>query len=140
MKLKALAFTAVLVCAPTLAFAHTVKTGEHGGPQTDAGGFQVEVVAKDKTLDAYLLDNASKPVNSAGVKGVAIFKAADGKPVRISLEPAGDNKLSGVAPSLLPAQLDGAVQLTTQTGGSVQGKFAAHDHDREHEAGHGHDH
>lgn len=140
MKLKTLAFTAVLVCAPTFAFAHAVKTGEHGGPQTDAGGFQVEVVAKDKALDVYLLDNASKPVNSAGVKGVAIFKAADGKPVRISLEPAGDNKLSGVAPSLLPAQLDGAVQLTTPTGSSVQGKFAAHDHDREHKAEHGHDH
>jgi hypothetical protein len=138
MKLRTLAFAAALFCAPSLAFAHAAKIGEHGGPQTDAGGFHVEVVTKDKTLDVYLHDHASKPVDSTGFKGIAIFKDADGKPVRIPLEPAGDNKLSGVAPSPLPAQLEGAVQITTQTGGTAQGKFAAHDH--EHEAEHDHEH
>ena len=129
MKLNTFAFATVLFCAPSLAFAHAAKTGEHGGPQTDAGSFHVEVVAKDTKLEVYLHDHSSKPVASAGFKGVAIFKAADGKPVRIPLEPAGDNKLSGVAPSPLPAQLDGAVQLTTPAGSSVQGKFTAHDHE-----------
>jgi hypothetical protein len=137
MKKTAFAFAAVLFFAPALAFAHAAKIGEHGGPQTDAGNFHVEVVAKDKTLDVYLLTHASKPVAAAGFKGVAIFKGGDGKPVRIPLEPSGDNKLTGVSPSALPEQIDGAVQITTQTGSIVQGKFAP-GHDHEHESDHDH--
>jgi hypothetical protein len=140
LNLKTFALAAVLFCAPSLAFAHAAKIGEHGGPQTDAGSFHVEVVTKDAKVDVYLHDHALKAVASAGFKGVAIFKAADGKPVRIPLEPAGDNKLSGDAPSPLPAQIEGAVQITTQTGSTVQGKFAAHDQDNEHQAEHQHDH
>jgi hypothetical protein len=45
--------------------------------------------------------------------------------------------LSGVAASALPAQLEGAVQLTTPTGSSVQGKFTAH---ADHEQTSDHDH
>jgi hypothetical protein len=136
MKLNIFALGAILVCAPSLAFAHAAKIGEHGGQQTDAGSFHVEIVVKDKALDVYLNDHSSKPVASAGFKGVAIFKDANGKPVRVPLEPAGDNELTGVGPSPLPAQLEGAVQITTQTGNTVQGKFAAHDH--ENESGHDH--
>jgi len=61
------------------------------------------------------------------LKSVAIFKAVDGKPVRMPLESAGDNELTGVSPAPLPTQLEGAVQITTLTGSVVQGKFAAHD-------------
>lgn len=132
MKLKTFAFAAALSCAPSLAFAHAAKIGEHGGPQTDAGGFDVEVVAKDTKLEVYLLDHESRPVVAASFKGVAIFKATDGKPVRIPLEPAGDNELTGVAPSPLPKELDGAVQLTPPIGSTVQGKFVAHDHEHMH--------
>jgi hypothetical protein len=117
-----LAFALLLAAAP-ISFAHAPKIGEHGGPQADAGSIHVEVVVKDMTLDVYLNDHSAKPVASAGFKGVAIFKAADGKPVRIPLAPANDNKLTGVAPSPLPAELEGAVQITTQTGSTVQGKF-----------------
>ncbi len=140
MTLQTFAFAALLICAPSLAFAHAAKVGEHGGPQTDAGNFHVEVVAKDTKLEVYLRDHSSKPVASAGFKGVAIFKAAGGKPLRIPLEPAGDNELSGEAPSALPAQLEGAVQITTQAGAVVQGKFMPHDDDHEHESEHDHEH
>jgi hypothetical protein len=130
MKLQTIV-AAALIVAPSLAFAHAAKIGEHGGPQTDAGSFHVEVVAKDKNIDVYLHDHSAKAVDAAGFKGVAIFKDASGKPERIPLEPAGDNKLSGVAPASLPTQLEGAVQITTPTGSSVQGKFMpqAMDHD-----------
>ena len=140
MKLKNFALAIVLLGAPSLAFAHAAKTGEHGGSQTDAGAFHVEVVVKDKAVDVYLNSHASKPVDTTGFKGVAIFKAVDGKPVRIPLEATGDNKLSGVAASPLPAELEGAVQITTQTGGVAQGKFAAHDHDQGGPAEHDHMH
>lgn len=140
MNIRTFAIAAVLLCAPSLAFAHAAKIGEHGGQQTDASIFHVEVVAKGAKLEVYLHDHSLKPVATVGFKGVAIFKALDGKPVRIPLDPAGDNELTGVSPSDLPAQLDGAVQITTQTGGVVQGKFVAHDHDHEHEAEHDHEH
>jgi hypothetical protein len=143
MKFNAFAVAAILFCAPSLAFAHAAKIGEHGGQQTDASIFHVEVVAKETKLEVYLHDHSTKAVPSAGLKGVAIFKAVDGKPVRIPLEPAGDNELTGVSPSPLPTQLEGAVQITTLTGGVVQGKFLAHDHDdhdHQHEAEHDHAH
>jgi hypothetical protein len=139
MKLSALAL-AIFFGASAIAFAHGPKIGEHGGPQADAGSFHVEVVVKDRTLDVYLNDHSAKPAATAGFKGVAIFKAADGKPVRIPLAPAGDNKLSGVAPSPLAVQIEGAIQLTTEAGVTMQGKFAAHDHGQEHETEHEHDH
>jgi len=84
----------------------------------------------------------SRPVASAGFKGLALFKAADGKPVRIPLEPAGDNELTGVSPSPLPAQLEGAVQITTPTGSEVQAKFPAQEfgHESDHESDHAHMH
>lgn len=138
MKLKTFAFAVALFGAPSLAFAHAAKIGEHGGQQTDANIFHVEVVVKDTKLEVYLHDHSSKPVASAGFKGVAIFKDAGGKPVRIPLEPAGDNELTGVSSSPLPARIEGAVQITTQTGGVVQGKFAPNDHEQEGE--HQHDH
>ncbi len=138
MKLKTFAFAAALFGAPSLAFAHAAKIGEHGGQQTDANIFHVEVVVKDTKLEVYLHDHSSRPVASAGFKGVAIFKDAGGKPVRIPLEPAENNELTGVSPSPLPAQIEGAVQITTRIGGVVQGKFTPHDH--EHEVEHQHDH
>lgn len=138
MKMKTFAFAAALFGAPSLAFAHAAKIGEHGGQQTDANIFHVEVVVKDTKLEVYLHDHSSRPVASAGFKGVAIFKDAGGKPVRIPLEPAGNNELTGVSPSPLPAQIEGAVQITTRIGGVVQGKFTPHDH--EHEVEHQHDH
>jgi hypothetical protein len=137
MKLNTV-FAAALIVAPSLAFGHAAKIGEHGGPQTDAGGFHVEAVAKDKALDVYLHDHSAKPVDSAGFKGVAIFKDESGKPERIPLQPAGGNKLSGVAPASLPAQLEGAVQITTPTGNSEQGKFIPQAMDHEHATDHEH--
>ncbi|WP_374545428.1 hypothetical protein [Rhodoblastus sp.] len=127
---------AVLIAAPSLAFGHATKIGEHGGRQTDAGAFHVEVVAKDKNLDVYMHDHSAKAVNAAGFKGVAIFKDVSGKPERIPLEPAGDNKLSGVAPASLPTELEGAVQITTQTGSSIQGKFMPQAMEHDHMDGH----
>jgi len=138
MKPKIFALAAVLFCAPSLAFAHAAKIGEHGGQQTDAGSLHVEVVVKDAKLEVYLHDHSLKPVASAGYKGVAIFKDAEGKPVRIPLEPAGENELTGVSPSPLPAKVEGAVQITTQTGAVDQGKFTSHDDG--HEAEHQHEH
>lgn len=124
MKLHALAL-ALAMAAAAPALAHAPKIGPHGGQQTDAGNFHVEIVPNGSALDVYLTDHGFKPVSTEGFKGVAIFKGQDGAAVRIPLAPSGDNRLNGAAPAPLPAALDGAVQIVTRAGVSATGKFAA---------------
>lgn len=119
--LKSAVFAASLaLMAP--AFAHSPKVGVNGGPQTDAGSLHVEIVAKGKALTVFLRDHSDHAVSATSYKGTAIF-AVDGKPQRIPLLPAGENKLSGTSEAELPNEPKGAVQLTTPTGSTVQAKF-----------------
>jgi hypothetical protein len=104
------------------AFAHGPKLGANGGVQADAGSFHVEVVPKGTTLQVFLRDHSDKSVQTDGYKGTAIF-VVDGKPQRISLTPAGENKLMGASSIELPKELKGAVQITTPTGSTLQAKF-----------------
>jgi hypothetical protein len=115
----------VLVAGVTMAaaaFAHSPKVGVNGGPQTDAGALHVEIVAKGKLLTVFLRDHGNQTVSSADYKGTAIF-VVEGKPQRIPLSPAGENRLSGTAEIELPNEPKGAVQLTMPKGPTVQAKF-----------------
>ncbi len=120
--MKSLATAAVLLAATAGAQAHAPKVGANGGPQADAGSFHVEVVPQGTTLQVFLRDHSDKAVPTAGYKGTAIF-AVDGKPQRIPLTPAGDNKLTGTSGVALPKEPKGAVQITTPTGSTLQAKF-----------------
>jgi hypothetical protein len=73
-------------------------------------------------LQVYLKDHSDKTVSSSGFKGTAIF-VVNGKAERITLTPAGENQLKGTSSVDLPAELKGAVQITTPTGSTVQAKF-----------------
>lgn len=120
MRLTTLTLAGVLL-ATTPALAHEVA-GKNGGQVTDAGKYHVELVAKDSTVEVYVLDGSENPVPATGFKGTAIL-VADGKPTRVTLAPADGNKLSGTAPVALPANPKGAVQLTAPDGSSTSGKF-----------------
>ncbi|KQO80510.1 hypothetical protein ASF36_09865 [Methylobacterium sp. Leaf90] len=96
--------------------------GKNGGRMTDAGAYHVELVAKDKTVDVYVLDGSEKPVPSAGFKATAIL-VVDGKPARVALTPANGNRLTGQAQVPLSATPKGAVQLTAPDGATASGKF-----------------
>jgi hypothetical protein len=122
MSMKNLAAVALLVATTTLAVAHAPKIGANGGPQADAGSFHVEVVVRGTTLQVFLRDHSDKAVQTEGYKGTAIF-VVDGKPQRIPLAPTGNNALTGTAPVLVPDKPNGAVQITTPTGSTVQAKF-----------------
>lgn len=113
---------AALALAPLAARAHSAGVGANGGPQVDAGHLHVEMIASDTTLTLYLRDHADKPVPTDGFKGTAIL-LLDGRSQRIPLVPAGENRLSGTAPTALPAKPRGAVQITTPGGATVQGRF-----------------
>jgi len=122
MTRRALVASAVIVAATAVAFAHGPKTGVNGGPQADAGSYHVEALGQGTILQIWLRDHSDKPVSSVGYKGTAIFLIG-GKPQRIPLAPAGDNKLTGTSDVPLPTALKGAVQITTPTGSTVQAKF-----------------
>jgi hypothetical protein len=122
MRLKTVMTVAVLLAAPSIALAHGPKVGANGGAQADAGSFHVEVVPKGETLQVFLRDHSDKAVTTDGFKGLAIF-VIDGKPQRISLTPAGENRLSGTSSVTLPASPKGAVQITIPSGSTLQAKF-----------------
>jgi hypothetical protein len=122
MTLKTLVAAAIFAASTGIALAHAPKVGANGGPQTDAGDYHVEVVARGTTLDVFLRDQDDKAVKADGFKGTAIF-VVGGKSQRIPLAPAGDNKLTGTSTVTLPGEPKGAVQITTPKGSTVQAKF-----------------
>jgi hypothetical protein len=113
---------AAMVALPVAALAHAPKVGHHGGPQTNAGPYHLEIVAKDKTLSVYLHDHGDKPVATTGFTGTAIF-VIDGKSERIDLAPANAESLAGTASVALPEEPKGVVRLTAPGGSIVQGQF-----------------
>jgi hypothetical protein len=122
MKLTQIAAMALLITTMSIALAHAPKVGAHGGPQADAGSYHVEVVSQGTTLQVFLRDHSDKAVLTTGYKGTAIF-VIDGKPQRIPLAPAGDNKLTGTSAVPIPSEPKGAVQITPPSGSTVQAKF-----------------
>ena len=122
MKLKIVTTVAAVIATASFAFAHAPKVGANGGTQADAGSFHVEVVSQGTTLQVFLRDHGDKAVPTAGYKGTAIF-VIEGKPQRIPLAPAGENKMTGTSAVAIPSEPKGAVQITTPTGSTVQAKF-----------------
>jgi hypothetical protein len=123
MTARSLALCAFLATVlPALpASAHDPKP-RHGGAVVMAGTYHVELVIKDRQVDVYLLGHDDKPVAVTGRKGVAILMA-DGKSVRIPLEPVGSERLSGKAADAGPTTPKGVVQITEPAGGTVQARF-----------------
>lgn len=109
---------AVMAALP--AAAHQPQPS-HGGRLVNAGPFHVELVAKDKAVEVFLLGHNDKPMDLNGFKGVAIFNLG-GKTERVTLAPSGGN-LSGTAATALSADPKGAVQLTAPDGKTTTAKF-----------------
>jgi hypothetical protein len=122
MKFSQIAAVTLFIVTTSIASAHAPKVGAHGGTQADAGSFHVEIVPQGTTLQVFLRDHSDKAVLTDGYKGTAIF-VIDGKPQRIPLTSAGENKLTGTSTILIPSEPKGAVQITTPSGSTVQAKF-----------------
>ena len=120
MKLRYLALGAALLAALP-AYAHDAKS-LHGGRIVDAGPYHVELVAKDKAIEVFIVGENGKPVDPKGFKAVAIFNLG-GKAERIALAPSEKSSLSGAAATALPANPKGAVQLTAPDGKTATARF-----------------
>ena len=79
-------------------------------------------MAKDKTIEIFLIGENDKPIDPKGFKGVAIL-SLEGKAERITLAPSDKNALSGTAATTLPTNPKGAVQLTAPDGKTATAKF-----------------
>ncbi|MBX3512289.1 MAG: hypothetical protein KIT15_02465 [Xanthobacteraceae bacterium] len=119
--LKAISTVAALVIS-SAAFAHAPEKGKHGGQQVNAGNYHVEAVVKGNTIDLFFTDHGETPVPTKGFKATAIL-VVNGKPVRISLAPRGENRITGTSPVELAVPIRGAVQITNGDGETVQAKF-----------------
>ena len=120
MKLRYLALGVALLAALP-ARAHEAKS-LHGGRIVDAGPYHVELVAKDKAVEVFIVGENGKPVDPKGFKAVAIFTLG-GKAERITLAPSEKSNLSGTAATALPANPKGAVQLTAPDGKTATARF-----------------
>jgi len=121
MKLSTLALAGILLAAAP-AYAHEAGNGPNGGRVADAGKYHVELVAKDKTVDVYVLDGSEKPVPATGFKATAIL-VSNGKPARVALAPADGSRLTGTSEVPLTSAPKGAVQLTAPDGSTASGRF-----------------
>jgi hypothetical protein len=121
MNVRASLIISALILAPP-AFGHEVTNGPHGGRIVEAGEYHVELVANQNLVEVYLTDGKDKPIAPAGFKGVAIL-VIGGKSTRVTLEPTGDTKLSGKAPSDIPSGPPGVVQITAPDGKTAQARF-----------------
>lgn len=108
-----------LVALP--AEAHSPQS-RHGGRIVLAGSYHAELVAKDRSIDVFLLGHDDKPVDPRDFKGVAILNV-QGKVERITLAPSDKKALSGTAAAALPADPKGAVQFTAPDGKTTTAKF-----------------
>lgn len=92
-----IATTAVLITT-TLAYAHDVVMGPHGGQVVDDAGHHIEMTTKDGQLVLFVSDNSDAPISSAKAIGRAVIQ--DG-----SKQAAVD--LVAAEPNVLAATLDG---------------------------------
>jgi hypothetical protein len=119
MKFGIVVLAVALLAVP--ASAHGPKSS-HGGRIVNAGPYHAELVAKERTIEIFLLGHDDKPVDPSGFKGVAILNV-EGKVERITLAPSEKNALSGTAATALPANPKGAIQLTAPDGKTATAKF-----------------
>jgi hypothetical protein len=120
---RSLALGALLaIVLPALpASGHDPKP-RHGGAIVLTATYHVEIVIRSGQVDVYLTGHDDKPVAATGRKGVAIL-LAEGKSVRIPLEPAGAERLTGTTAEALPSGAKGVVQITEPAGGTIQARF-----------------
>lgn len=123
---KTLALAAFLAVAPAVAFAHgSAPAPAHGGQVVeDSAEHWVELVVRDDTLTAYVLDGNKAPVPAAQLSGKATVLVG-GKPQAVALKPGEGNSLTGKLAGPAPGQPGTVVLSLNVSGKPAQARFAA---------------
>ena len=120
MKKILLVASALLFAAPAMA-QHVHQKGPNGGPMEDVAGVHVEMVASGKTLTFNILDEANKPLPTAGFSGSALLTTGSERET-LTLAASG-NALKGEAKADIAKGASVSITLTTAAGKSGQAKF-----------------
>ena len=112
----------LLAAGPALAqHAHGAQKGPNGGPMEDVAGVHAELVVSGETLTFHVVDEAGKPVDTAGFTGSAMLvSGADRKTVQLA---AGGQTLAGKAPGAIAKGTAVTLLIKTSAGKSGQAKF-----------------
>ena len=112
----------LLAAGPALAqHAHGAQKGPNGGPMEDVAGVHAELVVSGETLTFHVVDEAGKPVDTAGFTGSAMLVSdADRKTVQLA---AGGQTLAGKAPAAIAKGTAVTLLIKTPAGKSGQAKF-----------------
>lgn len=112
----------LLAAGPALAqHAHGAQKGPNGGPMEDVAGVHAELVVSGETLTFHVVDEAGKPVDTAGFTGSAMLASgADRKTIQLT---AGGQTLAGKAPSTIVKGTAVTLLIKTPAGKSGQAKF-----------------
>ena len=122
MYLKTTLIVTAIFAATSIALAHAPKLARTVALKLMQAASTSKWCLKEQLCRSSSRDHSDNDVKTDGFKGTAIF-VIDGKPQRIPLIPAGENRLSGTSPVDLPTNPKGAVQITTPSGGTMQAKF-----------------
>jgi hypothetical protein len=120
MKKILLVASALLFAAPAMA-QHVHQKGPNGGPMEDVAGVHVEMVASGKTLTFNILDEANKPLPTAGFSGSALLTTGSERET-LTLAASG-NALKGEAKADIAKGASVSITLKTAAGKSGQAKF-----------------
>jgi hypothetical protein len=120
MKTILLVTSALLLATPAMA-QHAHHKGPNGGPMEDIAGVHVEMVASGKLLTFHILDDAIKPLPTAGYSGSALLSTG-GERETLPLTAAG-NVLTGEAKADIAKGASVSITLKTTGGKSGQARF-----------------
>ena len=120
MKNILLVASALLFAIPAMA-QHAHQQGPNGGPMEDVAGLHVEMVVSGKMLTFHILDEAIKPLSTAGFSGSSLLSAG-GDRETLPLT-ASDNVLKGEAKGDIAKGASVSITLKTADGKSGQAKF-----------------
>lgn len=124
MRLKNLIIIAAVAASPSLAFAHEVVKGSHGGQVVDDKGHHVEFMVNGTEVLLYLTDEEDKPIASKGASGRVIVQNA-GKQTTMALAPADPNILTAKLDKALPTGSKLVVSAKLSDGHNIEARFVA---------------
>lgn len=119
-----LALAAALICASPAAAQHShgAQKGPNGGPIEDVAGVHAELVVSGTTITFHILDEANKPLPTAGYAGSALVVAGAERET-VTLAPKGESAVAGEAKKPVAKGAAISVTLKTSAGKSGQARF-----------------
>jgi hypothetical protein len=112
------------LAASTAAGAHAPPIGPHGGAQTNAGPYHVEVIIGGHDVTVWVTDHAGAlPRGADALVGEARLIGEDGAATPVPLRVAGPGMLTGKAGRGLRQPPSGSVEIRTPAGAIIRATF-----------------